>query len=119
ARLRTEDSSGELAAVPCRLSGPGYSAAFATPAIVELPVFGNDAPQLALSCRYDRETQSRRLTAQNLSEEERRRERERLLDDLRENGDGLGVAVTIGLSTRRDRGFDTFAYPSTTFTFRR
>ena len=119
-RLRTDETTAELAAVPCRLSGPGYSARFTTPAIVELPVFRNTAPQLALSCSYDGETKSTSINAENISAKERREARQKALEELSE-GDRSGVSVllAIQLGNRGRRGFDEFRYPDRTFTFRR
>ena len=120
ARLTTNDQTAEVAAVPCRLSGPGYGATFQTPAVVELPLFGNTAPQLSLSCSYDGETRSRALRATNVSEQERREARREAFDDLREEGaSGLNVLLSVGFRRRGAPGFDEFDYPNTTFKFRR
>ncbi|MEL6916041.1 MAG: hypothetical protein AAFP13_16215 [Pseudomonadota bacterium] len=119
-RLNTGEETAELASVPCRLNGPGYGADFTTPAAVELPLFGNTAPQLSLSCTFRGETQARTLTATNISERERREARRRALDDLSEDGrSGARVLLTLNFDRRRGRGFDAFRYPDTTFTFRR
>ncbi|MCH2078521.1 MAG: hypothetical protein MK180_16880 [Rhodobacteraceae bacterium] len=119
-RLATSDHTAEVAAVPCRLSGPGYSATFQTPAILELPLFGNTAPQLSLSCAYDGETRSRALTATNVSAQERREARKEAIEELSEEGaSGTSVLLSIGFGRRGPRGFDEFDYPNTTFTFRR
>lgn len=116
-RLRQGDTSAELASVPCRLNGPGFEARFTTPAILELPILDNAAPQVALSCRFDGETKSTTLVATNISEEERREAREDALDDL-EDGDASARLVLL-LNLRSRRGPDTFRYPDRTLTFRR
>ncbi|MEM9436456.1 MAG: hypothetical protein AAGA15_05390 [Pseudomonadota bacterium] len=119
ARLLADDTSAEIVRVPCRVSGPGYSATFVTPAAVEFPLFRNTAPQVTLSCSYDGETQTRTLNARNVSERERREARRRLLDDL-EDGDRSGVSLLLAYNTSfRRRGFDEFDYPESTFRFRR
>ena len=119
-RLATTDQTAEIAAVPCRLSGPGYGMTFQTPAVIELPLFGNTAPQLSLSCSYDGETRSRALRATNVSAEERREARREAIEELRDEGaSGLSVLVNIGFGRSGPRGFDEFDYPNTTFTFRR
>ncbi|MEM9855534.1 MAG: hypothetical protein AAF841_13965 [Pseudomonadota bacterium] len=119
ARLVEGDMRGELRGAPCRIQGPGYDARFVTPAILNLPVFGNDAPALALSCRYENETRSLTLRAVNLSEKARRDARREALDDIREDGGGLAVIVTLGLPRRDAPGFDAFDYPDQSITFRR
>lgn len=120
ARLSANDEIAELASVPCQLNGPGYSARFVTPAVLELPIFGNTAPQVSLSCTYGGETRTRSLRATNVSELERRKAREKALDELREEGrSGASIFLTIGLGQRGPRGFDEFDYPDTAFLFRR
>ncbi|MEM1374204.1 MAG: hypothetical protein AAGF78_07475 [Pseudomonadota bacterium] len=120
ARLATNDQTAEIAAVPCQLNGPGYSARFVTPAVLDLPIFGSTAPQVSLSCTFEGETRTRALRATNVSELERRKARERALDELREEGrSGASVLLTIGLGQRGPRGFDEFDYPDTAFVFRR
>jgi len=118
-RLSENDTRAELGSVPCRLSGPGYDARFSTPAVLELPLFGNTAPQVTLSCTFDGETRSRTLSARNVSEEERREARRPALDDLREDENSrLRIVLSLRLQSSR-RGFDEFRYPDTSFTFRR
>ncbi|MEM1235639.1 MAG: hypothetical protein AAGI10_01630 [Pseudomonadota bacterium] len=117
ARLRTGNQSAELANVPCRLSGPGFSAQFLTPASVELPVFGNTAPQLALSCEYEGETKSSSLNARNVSEDQRREDLRRAYD--RRYWPGGGVFIGVQFSRRGPDGFDIFRYPDRTLTFNR
>lgn len=117
-RLNQNDETVELAGVPCRLSGPGYSASFVTPAAVELPIFRQNAPQLSLSCRYEDETRTQALRARNITEEQRREARRRALDDLDDDDGGFRVLLSLDLSRSR-RGFDQFRYSDTTFTFRR
>ncbi len=119
ARLRTNGQTAELANVPCRVTGPGYAASFTTPAALQLPLFGNTAPQLSLACTYQGETQTRSLNARNISEAQRREAREQLLEDIRENGEGLSAHIMVQLGSRRASGFDEFDYRNTSFTFRR
>ncbi|MEM9349949.1 MAG: hypothetical protein AAGA47_06785 [Pseudomonadota bacterium] len=119
ARLIEDDTSAEIVRVPCRVSGPGYSATFVTPAAVEFPLFRNTAPQVTLSCSYDGETQTRTLNASNISERERREARRRILDDL-DDGHRSSVGLLLAYNTSfRRRGFDEFDYPGATFRFRR
>ncbi|MEO1796465.1 MAG: hypothetical protein AAFR53_05565 [Pseudomonadota bacterium] len=121
-RLRTDDTTGELAGVPCRLNGPGYTARFVSPATLELPLFGNTAPQLALSCTFEGETKSTTLAARNVSEAARREARQRALEDLAErDGSFVSASIFLDLSSQRrgSNGFDEFEYASTSFTFRR
>ncbi|MEM1101867.1 MAG: hypothetical protein AAGH73_10105 [Pseudomonadota bacterium] len=119
-RLRTGDTRAELSAVPCQLTGPGYAAQFTTPAAVQLPLFRNTAPQLALSCTYQGETQTRTLTAANISERERREARRRALEDPEEDGvSGTRILLSLNFDRRREGRFDVFRYPDATFTFRR
>lgn len=119
ARLLENDTSAEIARVPCRISGPGYSATFVTPAAVEFPVFQNTAPQVTLSCSYDGETQTRTLNARNESERERQELRRRIINDFDDGyNSSVGLLLSFDLTNRR-RGFDEFDYPETTFRFRR
>jgi len=119
ARLRTDDGRAELRGVPCRLTGPGYTANFTTPAALQLPVFGNTAPQLALSCQYEGETRTTTISARNLTQERRDEARRDFLDRLSDgDGDGVNVGVRINLSfPRRPGGFDEFRYEDETLTF--
>ena len=119
ARLRQDRETTELTGVPCVLDGPSYTASFRTPATLNLPVFGNTAPQVALSCRYDGESRAVTLVARNLSEQERQENRNRVLAEIGEDGTRLSALINIDLTPRRPRGFDTFAYPDQSFTFRR
>ncbi|MEM1234973.1 MAG: hypothetical protein AAGH70_12690 [Pseudomonadota bacterium] len=120
ARLQKSDQLAELGAVPCRLSGPGYTAAFRTPAVLELPLFGNNAPQLSLSCTFEGETKTRALRAINVSERQRREARRRFLNDLDDRHvSGARIFLGIGLNRTGRGGFDEFNYPNTAFTFQR
>ena len=118
ARVRTEDETLELGGVPCRVNGPGYAADFVTPAAVQLPLFGNTAPQLVVTCRYEGEVQTKSLRARNISAEERREQQRRLLDDLQDGESRASVFVRINIP-RRPGGFDEFRYNDGTFTFGR
>ncbi|MEO0484952.1 MAG: hypothetical protein AAF092_03445 [Pseudomonadota bacterium] len=118
-RLRQDGQTTELVGVPCILDGPNYTARFQTPATLTLPLFGNTAPQVALSCRYDGESRSVALRARNLSEEERRANRDRVIAEISESGARVSALLNFDLTPRRPQGFDTFSYPDQSFTFRR
>ncbi|MEM8592992.1 MAG: hypothetical protein AAGF13_10740 [Pseudomonadota bacterium] len=117
-RLESGGTMGELASVPCRISGPGYDASFVTPVILELPTFARAAPTLSLSCRFEGETKTRALKAINLTERKRRnlefRARQQLIErDFRD-------LFYFRLELAKLRRFpDDLIYPNTTFTFAR
>jgi hypothetical protein len=113
-----DGSRKELSGVPCKMTAPGFTASFVSPAVVSVPDMGPRTPAGSVSCSYNGATKLEILKPVNLTV--RQIEQSAVAAGA---GAGLIGVIVTGISSatqksRRDPRLDAYGYIDTAVVFK-
>lgn len=115
--VKTNDGRKEVTGVPCKLTAPGFSASFVTPAVVTTPDMGTRTPPGSVTCTYEGQKKLQVMKTFNVTTTE---------IDTRSHSAAAGagllgfVVAEISASSqksRRDATLDVYGFPDLAMVF--